>query len=275
MARMLVRNPRIIISVILLTPILLISIIGPLIVPYDPLEIDYNAVLQGSSRDHLLGTDEFGRDILSRMIIGIRPTLIIAFSATLSAFLLGLILGMLAGYYSGVIEQTIMRMMDILLCFPPILLALMAVGFWGTGIKNLIVVMCVIYTPQFARIAHSSTLQIKKLEYVENEISLGSTNLRTICNCVMPNIMAPMIIQISLTIAAAILLESGLSFLGLGVVPPDASWGQMIGTAKGYIYNAPTYVLWPSLCLCITILAVNLLGDGLRDVLDPKLHKSN
>ena len=274
MMKKVLSTPRIIVSLIILVPLLVIALLGHLFTPYDPLEIDYSAVLQSPSSTHPLGTDEFGRDLLSRMIVGIRPTLVIAFSSTAIAFFAGIVLGMAAGYFSGPVEQLIMRMMDILLCFPPSLLALMAVGFWGTGERILIVVMSLIYTPQFARIAHSSTLQVKKMEYVENEISLGASHFRTIWNSVLPNIMSPMIIQTSLTVAAAILLESGLSFLGLGVIPPNASWGQMIGTAKGYIYNSPTYVLWPSLCLCVTILAVNLLGDGLRDVLDPKLHRS-
>ncbi len=259
-------------SIAVLFPIFIIAIIGPLIIPCDPLKIDGAAILKLSSAEHLLGTDNFGRDILSRLIIGLRPTLVIAVVSTACAFILGLILGTVGGYFGKFTEQITMRLVDIVLCFPPILLALMVVAFWGPGIVNLIVIMSILFTPQFARIAYSSTLQVKKLEYVESEIALGGTSFRILKKSIIPNIMAPLIVQISLTIASAILLESGLSFLGVGIVPPTPSWGQMIGEAKGYISIQPMYVFWPSLCLCITILAVNLLGDSLRDILDPKLQ---
>lgn len=268
------RNRTFVISVIVLLPILVIAAVGPWIVPHDPLEINPNLVLKSALPDHPFGTDEFGRDILSRLILGIRPSLTVALGSTLLAFAVGLLLGIVAGYFRGIAEKTVMRAVDIVLCFPPILLALMVVGFWGAGIKNLIMIIGIVYAPHFARIAYSSTLQIKKQEYVESELSLGASHTRVLFGCILPNIMSPLIIQISLTIAAAILLESGLSFLGLGVVPPEPSWGQMIGQSRGYISLNPMYAVWPSLCLGITILSVNLLGDSLRDILDPKLNRS-
>ncbi|MDO3680209.1 ABC transporter permease [Paenibacillus ehimensis] len=268
------RNRTFVVSVIVLLPILVIAAVGPWIVPHDPLEINPNLVLKPALPDHPFGTDEFGRDILSRLILGIRPSLTVALGSTLLAFAVGLLLGIVAGYFRGIAEKTVMRAVDIVLCFPPILLALMVVGFWGAGIKNLIMIIGIVYAPHFARIAYSSTLQIKKQEYVESELSLGASHTRVLFGCILPNIMSPLIIQISLTIAAAILLESGLSFLGLGVVPPEPSWGQMIGQSRGYISLNPMYAVWPSLCLGITILSVNLLGDSLRDILDPKLNRS-
>ncbi|WHH60104.1 ABC transporter permease [Petroclostridium sp. X23] len=265
-----VQNRTFIISVIILLPILIVALIGPLVITRDPLEINGSCILQPYAPGHPLGTDNFGRDILSRLIIGIRPTLLVALGATALAYAGGLCFGIVAGYFGKVVEQIIMRIIDIVLCFPPILLAMMVVAFWGSGVINLVVAIGILYMPHFARIAYSSTLQVRKLEHVESEISLGATHYRILVKNILPNIMSPMIIQISLTIAAAILLESGLSFLGIGIVPPTPSWGQMIGEAKGYITIAPMYALWPSLCLCATILGVNLLGDSLRDILDPK-----
>jgi peptide/nickel transport system permease protein len=197
--------------------------------------------------------------------------MLVALGATAIAFVGGVTIGVIAGYTRGIIEKAVMRSVDIVLCFPPILLALMVVGFWGAGVRNLILIIGFLYIPYFARITHSATLQVKGLEYVQSELSLGASHFRVIRKAILPNIMSPLIIQISLTIAAAILLESGLSFLGLGVVPPEPSWGQMIGDARGYIYNNPMYVIWPSLCLGLTMLAINLMGDSFRDILDPKL----
>lgn len=274
MLKRFLRNKMFVVSSIILIPILIVAAIGPWIIPHDPLEIDPNNVLKPALPDYPLGTDEFGRDILSRLILGIRPSLTVALGSTLLSFTFGLLLGTLSGYFRGFVEKIIMRTVDILLCFPPILLAIMVVGFWGAGVNNLIIIIGIVYVPHFARIAYSSTLQIKKQEYVESELSLGAPHLRVLTRSILPNIMSPLIIQITLTIAAAILLESGLSFLGLGVVPPEPSWGQMIGQSRGYIGLNPMYAVWPSLCLGITILAINLLGDSLRDIFDPKLNRS-
>lgn len=268
------RNRTFVISSLVLLPILIVAAVGPWILPHDPLEIHPNLVLKPALPGYPFGTDEFGRDILSRLILGIRPSLTVAIGSTLLALTAGLILGITAGYFRGAAVKWIMRAVDIILCFPPILLALMVVGFWGAGIENLIIIIGIVYAPHFARIAYSSTLQVKKLEFVESELSLGASHTRVLFGCILPNIMSPLIIQISLTVAAAILLESGLSFLGLGVVPPEPSWGQMIGQSRGYISLNPMYAIWPSLCLGITILSINLLGDSLRDILDPKLHRS-
>lgn len=274
MLKRFLRNKMFVVSSIILIPILIVAAIGPWIIPHDPLEIDPNNVLKPALPDYPLGTDEFGRDILSRLILGIRPSLTVALGSTLLSFTFGLLLGTLSGYFRGFVEKIIMRTVDILLCFPPILLAIMVVGFWGAGVNNLIIIIGIVYVPHFARIAYSSTLQIKKQEYVESELSLGAPHLRVLTRSILPNIMSPLIIQITLTIAAAILLESGLSFLGLGVVPPEPSWGQMIGQSRGYIGLNPMYAVWPSFCLGITILAINLLGDSLRDIFDPKLNRS-
>lgn len=271
MLKKFLKNKTFLLSFVILLPIIVISVIGPWIIPHDPLKLHPDKVLQKSLPGYPLGTDEFGRDILSRLILGIRPTMMVALGATIIAFTFGTILGMIAGYFRGIYEKTIMRVVDIVLSFPPILLALMVVGFWGAGIKNLMIIIGIVYIPRFARLAYSSTIQVKGLEYVQSELSLGASHVRVVGKIILPNILSPLIIQISLTIAAAILLESGLSFLGLGVIPPEPSWGQMIGQSRGYIATNPMYVLWPSLFLGLTMLAINLMGDSLRDILDPKL----
>lgn len=264
-------NKMFIFSLCILIPMFIVAIIGPLISPYDPLEQDASNTLQPSSWSHLFGTDEFGRDIFSRLLVGIRPTLIIALISTLISMLIGVTLGIIAGYIKGIIETIILRALDIVLSFPPILLALIVVGFWGAGLKNMILVISIVYIPYFARVAHSATVQVKEMEFVESEISLGASFFRVIKKSILPNIVSPLVIQMSLTFAAVVLLASGLSFLGLGIIPPDPDWGQMIGVARGYIYQNPMYVIWPSLFLGLTMLAINLMGDSLRDVLDPKL----
>lgn len=259
---------------IVLIPVLLVAIIGPWIAPYDPYKTDGHVVLQSSSWAHPLGTDEFGRDILSRLIIGIRPTIIIAISSTLIALALGLTTGVLAGYFGGILEQILMRITDMVQCIPPIMLAMTAVAFWGSDLYSLILVTGIVYAPGFARITYASTILMRKMEFVECDISLGASPGRVILKGILPNIIPPTIIQASLTIASAILLESGLSFLGLGVLPPTPSWGQMIGDAKGYMSSAPHYIFWPSFFLAITILAINMLGDSMRDTLDPRLKNT-
>jgi peptide/nickel transport system permease protein len=246
-----------------------VALFGPWLAPYDPYELNHLAVLQTGSAAHPLGTDEFGRDILSRLLIGIRPTMIVAFGGTALAMVAGVAVGVFAGYAGYTWEFLVMRTVDIMLSFPPILLALLVVGFWPSGIVTLLVTIGVLYTPQFARVAHSATIQLMQQEFIEAERSMGATPGRIVLRGVLPNILSPLVVQATLTVAAAILLESGLSFLGVGIKPPTPSWGQIIGIARGYLAQNPMYTLWPSLCLAATVLAINLLGDRLRDILDP------
>lgn len=268
------KNKKFVFSIIVLVPLIFIVLFGAAIAPNDPIAMDTTHTLSLSSAKYPMGTDEYGRCILSRLLIGIRPSMIVAIVGTLGAFISGLILGIIAGYLGGKIGNAIMRVVDVILCFPPILLAMMVVCMWGAGIKNLTVVVAILYTPHFTRIAYSSTIKVSKMEYVENEISIGASTCRVLSSSIFPNILSPLIIQISLTISSAILLESGLSFLGLGVQPPDPSWGQMIGDARNYLSVNLMYTVWPSFFLCLSILATNLMGDALRDVLDPKLKDS-
>lgn len=253
--------------------IVLVALFGPLMAPQDAFAINPLAVLQGPSAAHPLGTDEFGRDLLSRLLIGIRPTMLVALGATAIAAAGGTTLGIFSAYGPNWLGTTIMRGVDVMLSFPPILLALLAVGFWKSGVSSLIIVIGILYIPHFARVAQAATLQVVRQEFIEAEHSMGAPYRRVVATGILPNILSPLVVQATLTLAAAILLESGLSFLGLGIVPPEPSWGQMIGTARGYLGQNPLYVLWPSACLALTVLAINIIGDALRDHLDPRLRQ--
>jgi peptide/nickel transport system permease protein len=266
-------QPAFVISLAVLAIVLLMAIFGVLLAPHDPYLLDPQAVNQGSSARHWLGTDEFGRDLLSRLLIGIRPTLVVALGATAISAVFGSFLGIAGAYGRPWLSLLIMRSVDIMLSFPPILLALLAVGFWESGVLSLTVVIGVLYIPHFARVAHSATLQVARQEFLEAEHAMGASVRRVVFTAIVPNILSPLVVQATLTVAAAILLESGLSFLGLGIVPPEPSWGQMIGTARGYLGQNPMYVIWPSLLLALTVLAINVVGDRLRDILDPRLRE--
>jgi peptide/nickel transport system permease protein len=268
------RRPLVASSLPVVTVVLAIALAGPILAPHDPLAINQNAVNQASSTQYLLGTDEFGRDILSRLLVGIRPTILVAVISTIIAAIGGTACGIVGAYSRPVLAFFVMRGVDIMLSFPAILLALLAVGFWRSGVVSLSVVIGIIFIPQFARVAQSATLQVIRQEFVEAEHAMGARYLRVVLRAILPNILSPLVVQATLTIAAAILLESGLSFLGLGIVPPEPSWGQMIGTARGYLSQNPMYVVWPSVCLALTVLAINVLGDALRDHLDPRLREN-
>jgi peptide/nickel transport system permease protein len=258
-------------SVVLL--VIILGILAPLLAPHDPLVINAQHVLKRPDSQYLLGTDEYGRDILSRLMYGARPSLTVAAGSTILAFVIGTTAGIVAAYSGGWLEQIIMRLNDTLLSFPPILLAMVVVGFMGAGVTNLIIVIGILYSPTFARLAYASTLQVKGMVYFLAARAIGVTPVRLIISHIVPNIAAILIVQASLTVAASILLESGLSFLGLGVIPPTPSWGLMIGAARNYMYQSPLYVVWPSVVIALTVLAVNTFGDALRDVLDPRLNR--
>lgn len=269
-----IRNKKFLLSAVILVPLLFVALFGNFLISHDPLEIHYTQTLDAPSAEYPMGTDEYGRCIACRLIVGLQPTMIVAFGGTVIAMVAGSLLGLLAGYIKDAWGNAIMRVVDIILCFPSILLAMLVVGFWGSGMLNLVIVVGILYTPHFCRIAYSSTRKLRRVEYVESQQLLGASTFRILVKTLLPNIVSSLIIQFSLTVSSGILLESGLSFLGLGVEPPNPSWGQMIGDARGHIATNGQYMFWPSLFLCLTILSTNLMGDALRDVLDPKLKKS-
>lgn len=255
--------------------IVLMMAFAPLLAPYDPIAQNVALRLQPPfSPGHLLGTDELGRDILSRIMFGAQVELFIALGATVLAATLGTVLGLLGGYFNGVIETVTMRLIvDVILAFPPIILALLAVTLYGPGAITLIIAMGVLFAPIFARITYGQVLSAKREEYVDAARTFGAPTIVILFRTVLPNVSAPIIVQFSLTIAAAILMESGLSYLGLGVVPPTPSWGSMVAQGQRYLTTDPHALLIPGAVIVLTILAFGILGDALRDLLDPKARK--
>jgi peptide/nickel transport system permease protein len=266
-------NPRVVASSLVLLIIVAVAVFAPWLTPQDPMQMDSSARLQGPSAEHRLGTDEYGRDLLSRIILGSRTSIVVAVLSVAAATVVGTIFGLVGSYFGGIWEAATMRSVDVLLTFPPILLAIAVVAFVGPSLPNLIGVIALLYMPRFARIAHGAGLQVKQREFVEAARVLGAGTPRILWLAVLPNLLAPIFVQISLSLGFAILLESGLSFLGLGTPPPEPSWGNMVGVARGYMRQSGWFVLWPSLAISLTILCFNTLGDGLRDSLDPRLKQ--
>jgi peptide/nickel transport system permease protein len=250
--------------------IVLLALAAPILPIIDPVRQDIDNRLTGPSALHWLGQDEYGRDVLSRIIWGARVSLSVAFSAAAAAALIGTLLGILGGYFRGVVELLTVRAAEIVLCFPPLLLALLVVTLLGPGAGTLIFSLSILFAPGFARVAYAETLTTRALDYVTAQQALGARTRRILAITVLPNIATPLIVQFSLTVASAMLLESGLSFLGLGVVPPAPSWGLMIRGARGAMEQAPLLLFWPCLALTGTVLVLNLLCDRLRDALDPR-----
>ncbi|MEZ4521347.1 MAG: ABC transporter permease [Thermomicrobiales bacterium] len=271
--RILLQNPRVTIPGAAILLLLVMALFAPWLAPKDPLEINAQIRLEGPSSEAWLGTDENGRDLLSRIIVGSRTSMTVAILSVTVATILGVGFGLIGGYFGGIWEFITMRSVDVLLVFPPILLAISVVAFLGPSTRNLILVIGLLYMTRFARIAFGSVVQVKGLEYVEAARVLGAGNTRILGRYILPNILAPIFVQISLSLGFAILLESGLSFLGLGTPPPNPSWGNMIGAARGYLQQNAWFVFWPSLIISIAILSFNTLGDGLRDSLDPRLRQ--
>jgi peptide/nickel transport system permease protein len=250
--------------------ILLLAIAAPVLGLPDPLHQDIAHQLAGPGEGSPLGRDMFGRDEFSRLIWGARTSLTVAFSSAAIAGVLGTALGLIGGWFRGLGAMLALRSMDIVLCFPPILLALLVVTLLGPGAGTLIMVLSVLFLPGFARVTYGEVLSARGQDYVEAVRALGASNTRILRLTVLPNVAGPVLVQLSLAVAAAVVLESGLSFLGLGVVPPAPSWGLMIRDARATMEQAPLLLLWPCAALTATVLAMNLLCDALRDAVDPR-----
>jgi peptide/nickel transport system permease protein len=264
---------RLIIPVVVLAAVLACAAFAHFLAPYDPVKFDVSHRLADpGDGGHVLGTDEFGRDVLSRLIYGARASMEVSLGSAVLACLVGVTIGLVGAYFSGLVEIFTVRLADLILSFPPIVLAILVVTLFGPGILTLTLVIAVLYVPSFARITYGEVLRVKRMEYVEATRALGGGHMRLMFNTILPNVLAPIIVQFSLTVAAAILLESGLSFLGLGVVPPTPSWGLMIRDARGHMLESPNDLIWPCLVIVVVILAMNVLGDALRDRLDPRLR---
>ncbi len=260
-----------VLGLIVIVVLVIIAIIGPYITPYDYTAYDYMNTLAGPSPEHLFGTDQYGRDILSRMLVGTRLTLGVSLSAVVIGAALGTVLGLLAGYYGGVIEMLVMRGSDVLFSFPDILLALAIVAILGPGIINVLIAVMVFTIPSFARIMRSATLAVKGSLYVEVAQSLGCKDSRLLFVHIFPGTIQSLIVNFTMRIGSAIMAAASLSFLGFGANVSEPEWGAMLSQGRNYIGIASHMVYFPGLIIFITVLAFNLFGDGLRDTLDPKI----
>lgn len=247
-----------------------VSVLAPVLAPYDPAKPDFTAVRQAPSAAYPFGTDEIGRDVLSRTIYGARASLLAGVISVLIASGLGVPLGLVSGYFRGTVDEVIMRLTDAVLSFPFLILAIAMAAALGPSLTNAMIAIGIATTPTFVRLTRAQVLAVGSEEYVLAARALGATSGRIIGRHVLPNSVAPLLIQASLTIAQAVIAESALSFLGLGVQPPTPSWGGMLNTAKNFLVQAPWMAIYPGLSIFFTVLAFNLFGDGLRDALDPR-----
>lgn len=271
--RRLCKNRMAMAGLVVLAVLVLVAIFADVIAPYDYAEQNYSAIHQTPSKEHLLGTDNTGRDILSRIIYGARTSLVVGFVSLLAGGLAGCLLGAIAGYFGGGIETAIMGFCDILLAIPQTVLAIAIASTLGTGIVNAMIAVGISSIPNFCRIVRSSTMTVRDQEYVEAAKAIGSSNAHILWKHIFPNVLAPIIVQATLNIGKAIIMCASLSFLGLGIQPPQAEWGNMLSAARKFIRDYPHEVIFPGLAIMMTVLACNLFGDGLRDALDPKLKR--
>lgn len=246
------------------------AVLAPAIAPYDPLATTWSAIRKAPNAAHWFGTDEIGRDVLSRVVWGARASLLAGVVSVSLALALGVPTGLLAGYVGGWIDALISRMTDAMLACPFLILAIALAAFLGPSLTNAMIAIGISATPIFIRLTRAQVLQVKVEDYVEAARAVGNSPLRIVLRHILPNIVPPLIVQATLAIAAAIIAEAALSFLGLGQQPPTPSWGSMLNTAKNYLDNAPWMAVWPGLSIFLLVLSFNLLGDGLRDALDPK-----
>ena len=248
----------------------LLAIFAPWVAPYDPIATSWSAIRKAPSAAHWFGTDEIGRDVLSRVIFGARASLLAGVVSVSIAMALGVPIGLLAGYAGRWPDALISRMTDAMLATPFLILAIALAAFLGPSLTNAMIAIGVSATPIFIRLTRASVLSVKVEDYVEAARAVGNSHLRIAVRHVLPNVLPPLIVQATLTVAAAVIAEASLSFLGLGQQPPEPSWGSMLNTAKNYVENAPWMAVWPGLSIFALVLSFNLLGDGLRDALDPR-----
>jgi peptide/nickel transport system permease protein len=270
--RVFLQRKLVIIGLVILLLLVISAIFSPLLAPYDPYRGEMRDALEDPSFKYLLGTDIQGRDTLSRLIYGSRTVLYVGFVTTGVAATIGVFLGIIAGYYKGITNMVIMRVMDALMGFPMIILALILASVLGGGIQNVIIALSVGMIPGYARILHGLTLSIVENDYILAQRSMGASSLRIMLAHVLPNSLPPMIVLITLQLGTLILAEAGLSFLGVGIKPPGAAWGAMVSDGYKYLTTHPVLSFAPGLAIMLVVFAFNLVGDGLRDALDPRLR---
>jgi peptide/nickel transport system permease protein len=266
------RSSNLVVGAIVLALVVASAVLAPQIAPRDPVDQEFSDQLKAPSLTSPFGTDEFGRDIFSRVIYGARIALIIGFLADGIATLLGVLLGVLSGYFGGGLDALVTRVIDVTLAFPYLLLAMIVVAILGPGLINAMVAIAIVYTPQIARVVRGVVLSVKEQEFVEAARALGAGSGRILRQCILPNIVSPIIVMATLTVGFMIVETAGLSFLGLGASPPTPEWGSMLATGRSYMLTAPWIATFPGLAILVTVVAFNLVGDGLRDLLDPRLR---
>ncbi|WP_141604371.1 nickel transporter permease [Terrilactibacillus laevilacticus] len=253
--------------------LLLLAVIGPYITPYNPTKYDYSAVLQGPSLKHWAGTDTYGRDIFSRILAGTRISLFVAIISVMIGACIGTFLGIISGFYGKWLDGLIMRVCDVLFAFPGMILAIGIIALLGPGLSNVVIAVAIFSIPNFARIVRSTTLSVKSMLYIEATHSIGAKNRRLIWKHIFPGTLPSIIVFFTMRIGNTILTAASLSFLGLGAQPPTPEWGALLSSGRDYLNTAPHVAAFPGLAIFITVLAFNLFGDGLRDVLDPKIKQ--
>lgn len=268
----LVQNKAAVVGMVVIIFLIFLAIFGRWLMPYDPNYGDMAINKQPPSAAHWFGTDEQGRDIFSRIIDGTRVSLSVGLQAVGFALVLGTVFGAIAGYKGGKLDTIIMRFMDVMMSIPDILLAITLMAALGRGIDKAVIAIGLVTIPEYARIVRGSIMSIKDSEYVQAAKVIGNNDFTIIFKHILPNVLSPIIVRATLGISAAILNTAALGFLGLGVQPPYAEWGDMLGRARSFIFEAPYMLIFPGIAITITVLAFNLLGDGLRDAFDPKSH---
>jgi peptide/nickel transport system permease protein len=268
--RTLTRNRLVLAGIIMVAGLIVIAALAGVIAPYDPIANNVRAALQPPSSYYYFGTDRFGRDVFSRVIFGSRLSLFVALVSVAISGVIGVVLGLVSGYYRGWIDNLIGRVMDVFFSFPALLLAIGVAAMLGPGLNNAIIAIAVVYSPVFGRVVRGPVLVERGREYVEAARVIGASSPRVLLRHVFPNVLSPLIVQATITLSQAILLEAYLSFLGLGTQPPFPSWGTMLQEGRTFLETAPWMSIFPGLAIMLTVLAFNLLGDGIRDVLDPR-----
>jgi peptide/nickel transport system permease protein len=264
------RNKLAVFGALIIAILLVGAVLAPIIAPHDPIKSNIRERLQPPSAAHLFGTDDLGRDIFSRVVHGTRISLEVGLVSVTIATSVGLVLGLLAGYFGGWIDSIAMRLMDVLFAFPAVLLAIAIMAVLGQSTRNVMIAVGIVYVPIFARITRGSVLAVRELEFVEAARCIGLRSFDIIFKYILPNALDAVIVQVSLATAFAILAEAALSFLGLGTQPPDPSWGSMLSFGREYMLEAPWWTVFPGLAIFLSVLALHLIGDGLRDALDPR-----
>ncbi|WP_236777807.1 ABC transporter permease [Anoxybacter fermentans] len=268
------KNKMAILGLFITVGLIIVALLAPIIAPYDPYEVDLSRALKAPMEDgHILGTDQLGRDQFSRLLYGARISLRVGIITQAISLVIGIIMGALAGYYGGRVDDVISYLINIFFAFPSLLFAIAIMATLGPGLNNVFIALGAVSWPGLARIVRGQVLQLKEQEYIEAIRALGGNDLRIILKHIIPNCLAPVIVTATLGVAGAILSEAGLSFLGLGAQPPEPSWGLMLAMGRTYVTSKTWLTIYPGLAIMITILGLNLLGDGLRDALDPRLKQ--